>query len=188
MAHTSETRGHITVQSTERYGRTDYPVWYSTRITRVTFDDGHARADVMAFRSTTKPVGSYLGDVAGHFSEPWQRYMDTQHVQALEVERVQAHERALRDHAADKNAQRCYRVATMQDLRTWLSPVPNCHPILDTWTVQRRVDLMRRALAVKEAELCMSADHDRFSDATVSGTASHVAAHLAKLRGQQVTS
>lgn len=96
----------------------------------------------------------------------------------------QAHEQALRDYAADENAQRSYRVATMGDLRMWLSPVPTCHPILDTWTVGRRVDLMRRALAVKEAELCLSADHDRFSDATASGTANHVAVHLAKLRGQ----
>lgn len=104
--------------------------------------------------------------------------MDATKLAQLEAE-------AHRMNDADANAQRCYRVATIQDLRTWLSPVPLTHPILDTWTVQRRVGLMRRELAKREAELCMSSNHfDAFGEHPDENVAGHVAAHLAQLRGQ----
>lgn len=79
----TENRGHKIVKGVERYGTETYPVWYSTRITRVVNSAGNVRADVMAYRMTREPIGQYLGDVVGHFSEPWQRYMDTQHAEAL---------------------------------------------------------------------------------------------------------
>jgi hypothetical protein len=105
----------------------------------------------------------------------------TEPITAADIDRL--HAVALLDLAADENAQRCYRVATVGDLYSWLSPVPNGQ-FADTWLVRRRVDLMRRELAKRQAERCMSTDHfGRFGDDAAQDVAGHVAKHLRLLRG-----
>jgi hypothetical protein len=106
----------------------------------------------------------------------------TEPITAADVDRL--HAVALLDLAADENAQRCYRAATAGDLRKWLSRVPNRHPRLDAWTLSRRVDLMRRELAKRQAELCNSREHAKYGYGPAELIGDHVAVHLAQLRGQ----
>jgi hypothetical protein len=86
----TEYRGHRTVTAArpDYHGRpTSETEWITTVVTKVTFEDGPyaglSYASRSNFRSATEPTGTYFGQALGGDQQPWQRYQDARHAEAL---------------------------------------------------------------------------------------------------------